>query len=152
MNPICLSLNLNLRLRLDDSIPIITPIFGKQLIHVRAAFTRVIIHIIKVILHPEQVLLLVPHECMVETELRHLGLSSCQDDFMQHWGFSLKDHLHRAFIVDLLKCNSMGRRRWWCSSRGCSGILSVIGILLFLFILVIFSHAVQSSLPSDLHK
>jgi hypothetical protein len=36
-------------------------------------------------------------------------------------------------------------------SRGCSGISSIIDILIFLFILSIFSHAVKSSLPGDLH-
>jgi hypothetical protein len=62
-NPKNLFLNLNLRLRYDDSIPIITSIFGKPLIHVKAAFIRVIVQIIKVMLYPERVLLIVPHEC-----------------------------------------------------------------------------------------
>jgi hypothetical protein len=66
---------------------------------------------------------------------------------MQHRGFSLRDHLHRAFIADLLRRGSKGDY-----SKGCGGISSVIGILLFLFILVILSHAVHSGLPSDLHK
>jgi hypothetical protein len=73
VNPKNLFFNQNLTLILDDSIPIITPIFEKSLIHVRAAFIRVIIKIINVILHPERVLLIVPHESMVETELRHLS-------------------------------------------------------------------------------
>jgi hypothetical protein len=41
------------------------------------AFIQVTVQIIKVILHPERVLLIVPHECMVETELWHLGLGIC---------------------------------------------------------------------------
>jgi hypothetical protein len=64
---------------------------------------------------------------------------------MRHWGFLLRDHLHRAFITDLLRCGSKGRRRWWRGSRGCGGIFSIVGILIFLFILVIFSHAVVIS-------
>jgi hypothetical protein len=47
----------------------ITSIFRKPLIHVRVAFIQVVVQIIKVIPHPERVLLIVPHECMVETEL-----------------------------------------------------------------------------------
>jgi hypothetical protein len=35
--------------------------------------------------------------------------------------------------------------------QGCGGISSVVGILIFLFILGIFSHAVKSSLPGNLH-
>jgi hypothetical protein len=68
---------------------------------------------------------------MVETELRHLRLNIYQDDFMRHWDFLHRDHF--------LRCGSRGCRSWWCSSRWCSGISSVVGILIFLFIL---SHAV----------
>jgi hypothetical protein len=53
-------------------MPIITSIFVNLLIHVRVAFIRVIIQIIKVILQPERILLIIPHERMVETELWHL--------------------------------------------------------------------------------
>jgi hypothetical protein len=42
-NPKNIILNLNLRLTLDDSIPIITPIFEKPLVHVRAAFIWVVV-------------------------------------------------------------------------------------------------------------
>jgi hypothetical protein len=62
-------LNLNLRLRLDDSIPIIASIFGKPLIHVRAAFIWVIIQIILVIQHAGRALPIMPHERVVETGL-----------------------------------------------------------------------------------
>jgi hypothetical protein len=106
-------------------------------------FARVVIEIIKVILQPERILLIVPHECMVETELWHHELNILQDDLMRHWGFLLRDHLHRAFFIDLLRCSSRGRRRWWCSSRGCDGISSVVGILFFLFI--IFNLPMRSS-------
>jgi hypothetical protein len=50
---------------------------------------------------------------------------------MWHWGFLLRDHLHRAFIIYLLRCGS----------RGCGDIFSVVGILIFLFILAIFSQS-----------
>jgi hypothetical protein len=66
---------------------------------------------------------------------------------MRHWGFLLRDHLHRAFIIDLLRHSSKGHRRWWHGSRGCSGISSVINILFFLSIL---SHVVKSSLLGNL--
>jgi hypothetical protein len=52
----------------------------------------------------------VPHECMVEMELWHHGLIICQDDLMRHQGFLLRDHLHRAFFVDLLRQGSRGGR------------------------------------------
>jgi hypothetical protein len=35
--------------------------------------------------------------------------------------------------------------------RGCGGISFVVGILIFLFILDIFSHAVKSSLLGNIH-
>jgi hypothetical protein len=44
-----------------------------------------------------------------------------------------------------------GHRRWWRGSWGCGAISSIVGILIFLFILGILSHAIQSSLPRDLH-
>jgi hypothetical protein len=88
---------------------------------------------------------------MVETELWHLGLSICQDNLMRPWGFLLRDHLHRAFFVDLLRQGNREHRRWWCSSRGCDSISSTVSILSFLFLIFILTHAVQSHLPSDLH-
>jgi hypothetical protein len=63
----------------------------------------------------------------------------------------LRDHLHRAFIIDLLRSGSRESRRWWRGSRGYGIILSIIRTLLFLFILIIFFYMVQSNLPSDLH-
>ncbi len=74
---------------------------------------------------------------MVETELWHLGLSICQDDLMWHWGFLLRDRLHRAFIIDLLRCGSRGRRRWWCGSRGCDSISSIFVVIHLLIILLL---------------
>jgi phage gp46-like protein len=61
---------------------------------------------------------------------------------MWHRGFLLRDDLYRALIIDFLTCESRGHRWWWRDSRGCSGIFSIIGILIFLFILVILSHVV----------
>jgi hypothetical protein len=61
----------------------ITPIFRKPLIHVRAAFIWVIIQIIQVvqiiqlmqtILHPWRALLIVPHDHVEEILLRGVGL------------------------------------------------------------------------------
>jgi hypothetical protein len=79
---------------------------------------------------------------MVETELWHLGLSIYRDVLMWHWAFLLRDRLHRAFFIDLLKHDSRRRRRWWCGSRGCGGISSVTGIIFFFFIIFILSHVV----------
>jgi hypothetical protein len=109
MNPKGLFLNLNLRLRLDDSIPIITSIFRKPLIHVRAAFIWVIIQIIQLIHHPRRALIIIPHECVVEMGLRHLRLNICLDDFMFHRSFLFRNHLYRVFLLDnLLRCGSRG--------------------------------------------
>jgi hypothetical protein len=83
VNPKNLILFLNLRLRLNDSISLITFLIGKLLVHVSVVFARVLVQVIKVILQPERILLIVPHECLVEMELWHLGLSICQDDLMQ---------------------------------------------------------------------
>jgi phage gp46-like protein len=61
---------------------------------------------------------------------------------MRHGGFLLRDDLYGALIVDFLTCESRGHRRWWRDNRGCSGIFSIIGILIFLSILIILSHVV----------
>jgi hypothetical protein len=61
--------------------------------------------------------------------------------------FLFRNHLYRVFLLDnLLSCSSRGHK-----NRGCGGISNVIGILIFLFILGIFSHAVKSSLTGNLH-
>jgi hypothetical protein len=88
---------------------------------------------------------------MVDMELHQLWLSICQDDLVRHWDFLFRDHLHRAFFVDLLCCGGRGSRRWWHGNRGCSSISSIIDVLFFTLIIFILSHAVQSSLPSDVH-
>jgi hypothetical protein len=148
MNLKDLFLNLDLRCRLDDSIPIIASILRKPLIRVRAAFIRVIIQIFQVIHHHGWALHIIPHERVVDMGLWHLRLSICQDDFMRHKSFLLENHLYRVFLLDdLLRCGSSWRRR----SRGCSGISSIVGILIYLFILNI-SYAVKSSSLGDLHN
>jgi hypothetical protein len=107
------SLILNLRLRLNDSIPIIASI-KKPLIHVRASLGQVI-QIILVIHHPRWALLIVPHERVVDTGLRHLRLCICQDHHMRHMSFLLGNHLHGVFLLnDLLRCGSSR----WHKSRG----------------------------------
>jgi hypothetical protein len=64
--------------------------------------------------------LVIPHESAVETGLRQLGLSICQDDFMRHQSFLLGNHLYRVFLHDdLLRCGSKGRR-----NKGCNDISS----------------------------
>jgi hypothetical protein len=70
--------------------------------------SQVVIQIINAILQPEWILLIVLQERMVETELWHLGLRICQDDLMCHRGFLLRDRLHMAFFVDLLRYGSRG--------------------------------------------
>jgi hypothetical protein len=62
--------------------------------------------------------------------------------------FLLGNHLYRVFLLDIpLRCGNRGHR-----NRGCGGFSCVVGILIFLiFILDTFSHAVKSSLLSDLH-
>jgi hypothetical protein len=56
------------------------------------------------------------------------------------------NHLYRFFLLDnLLRCSNKGHR-----NRGCSGMFSVVGILILIFILDIFSHAVKFGLLGDL--
>jgi hypothetical protein len=152
VNPKTLFLTLNLRLRLDDSISIIASILREPLIHIVVGLGRAI-QIIQVIHHPQRALLLVSQEREVEMELQQLRLYICQDNFMRHRGLLLGNHLHGVFLHDgLLRCGSSRwhRRRGWCSSdRGCSGVSSIVVILIL--ILGIFSHAVKSSLLGDLH-
>jgi hypothetical protein len=87
-------------------------ILRKQLIHVRAGFGQVI----QVIHHPHWALLIVPHEHVVETGLRHLRLCICQDHLMHHRGFLLENHLYRVFLHDDLL--SYGSSRWRRSRGG----------------------------------
>jgi hypothetical protein len=56
----------------SNKVLIIITILRNLLIHIGAASIQVVIQIIKVILQPEQVLLIVPHKCMIEMELRYL--------------------------------------------------------------------------------
>jgi hypothetical protein len=95
-------------LRLDESISIIASIPKKPLIHVRAGFDRVI-QIIQVIHHPRWALLVVSHEHAVEMGLWQLGLWICQDNFMHHRGFLLRNHLHRVLLHDNLLSGSSNR-------------------------------------------
>jgi hypothetical protein len=56
----------------SNKVLIIITILRNLLIHIGAASIQVVVQIIKVILQPEQVLLIVPHKCMIEMELRYL--------------------------------------------------------------------------------
>jgi hypothetical protein len=83
---------------------------------------------------------------VVETGQRHLRLSIFQDDLIYHRSFLFTNHLYRFFLLDnLFRCSSKGRR-----NRGYSGMFSVVGILILIFILGIFSHAIKFGLLGDL--
>jgi hypothetical protein len=130
---------------------IITPIFRKPLIHLRAAFIWIIIQIIQVvqiiqllwtILYPWQALLIVPHDHVEETGLWQIMLYICQNHLMRHRGLLLGNHLHRGFFFDdLLRHDS--RRR----SRGCDGV--PFNVIMLILIIVVLSYAIESILFSS---
>jgi hypothetical protein len=80
MVPKNLSLILNSRLRLDDSILVIAAILGIPLIHIVVSLSRVI-QIIQVVHHPRGALLVISHERVVETGMRQLRLCIYQDHY-----------------------------------------------------------------------